>query len=233
MQRKKTKRHDLSKIREKFRGIVAAAAKRYNELVNSSYDLVPAVYNAERTKSKNAEEVFSIDDKKRFREIQREVRRAKEFLRETESDNYEVLNARYENARSDPHRFGGDFKEAFGESYNTHEVNKEFAETSFAIYHAIESEISRDVAQYDSENLINAIYDMVEEEQGFGDDYVAQKQLQLVDYLREKYLARDAKADKELMHQDSEYGLLEESSSAKDFYLKMADKYWYKPNDWG
>lgn len=89
------------------------------------------------------------------------------------------------------------------------------------------------MAQYDSENLINAIYDMVEEEEGFGDDYIAQKQLQLVNYLREKYLARDAKADKELIHQDSEYGILEESSSAKDFYLKMADKYWYKQNDWG
>lgn len=230
MQRKE-KRRNLSEIRDKFRSLIKAAAEKYDELVNSAHEIMPAVYDATRTKSKNADDIFSIDDKHRFREIQREVRRAQKFLREVSSDDYDTLDYRMNNYTK-LHRFGGDFKDAFGESYDTNVIQKDLAEVSFDIYHRVESDLPRDVLNFGSENLINAIYDMVVAENGSGETYIAQKQLQLVDYLRELYLEKGIRADKELMHQESEYGLLSESKSAKDFYLKLAEKYWFKPDKW-
>ena len=222
MKRKEYKR-PLDAIREKFRATIEAAASKYNELVNSSHIIMPAVYNAERTKSKNATEVFSIDDKHRFREIKREVRRAEAFLREAGSDDYTMYDKRYEAAKSADHRFGGEFSEQFGVSYYAPLVDPDFARTAFDIYHRVESNVIRQ--SYESETLINAIYDMVVEEGGEGENYIEQKKLELINFLQEKYLETTTKASLELLHQDSEYGVLEKSKSAKDFYLGLAEKY--------
>ena len=223
---KKNKRHNLDSIREKFRATIEAAARKYDELINSSHTLMPAVYDATRTKSKNAASVFSIDDKHRFREIKREVRRAEKFLKDASTDDYDMLDQRYIKASGADHRFGGEFKAQFGVSYYEPLVDKDFAETTFEIFHKVESDVVKEF--YESEQLVNAIYDMVVEEQGFGDAYIEEKRFQLVNYLREKNAQKSIAKDLELLHQDSEYGILEESTSAKDFYLKLSKKYWWR-----
>lgn len=228
MQRE-NKRHSLEPIREKFRKMIETAQSKYDELVNSSHNLMPAVYNAERTKSKNALQTFSIDDKHRYREIQREVRRAEAFLREVDSDDYDALDKRYQQARSADHRFGNDFKAQFGVSYEASIVYEGYVQKAFDLYHMVEANVSREA--YGSETLINAIYDMIiDDSKNFDIDesYLERKKLALINYLNEKYLAQNAKADLELLHQDSEYGILQESKSSKDFYLNMSKKYWWK-----
>ena len=227
--KRESKKHSLEPIREKFRKMIEAAQSKYDELVNSSHTLMPAVYNAERTKSKNALQVFSIDDKHRYREIQREVRRAEAFLREVSSDDYDMLDKRYQQARTADHRFGGDFKAQFGVSYEASIINDDYAQKAFDLYHMVEANVSREA--YGSETLINAIYDMIIDDsnnQSIDEFYLEKKKLALINYLNEKYLAENAKADLELLHQDSEYGALQESKSSKEFYLNMSKKYWWK-----
>lgn len=227
--KKSKKKRSLSRVRETFRTTIELAQRKYEELANSSHVIMPAVYNAERTKSKNSEQVFSIDDKHRYREIQREVRRAEQFLRETASDDYDMLDERYKKAQSADHRFGGDFNAQFGVSYEASIIDSDYAQKAFDLYHMVESNVSREA--YGSETLINAIYDMIiDDSKNFSIDefYLEKKKLALINFLNEKYLAENAKADLELLHQDSEYGILQKSKTSKEFYLNLSKKYWWK-----
>lgn len=161
---KNTKRSKLDPIRDEFRSLVVRANELISRLKNSVGGLASSPTYIKLFGDTEGE--FDIDNKKRFREIRREINRVEEFL--TAEDNT-VDGADYVNKVM---KAVSDHTISFHEQNidgNTRFADKDQDKIKFAmkIYRQIaETEylaIGKQKGQFGSDNLINLIYDEIED----------------------------------------------------------------------
>lgn len=169
--KQKEKRGKVSKldpIRAEFRSLVERANRLISQLAGSSGGLASSPTYIHLFGETGAQEMqqFNIDDKHRFREIRREMNRVNEFL--TAEDNTEK-GTEYANkimTAIDKHQLS--FQHQNIENGNVRFANKDQDRIKFAmqIYRRIiETEsiaIGKGKGQFGSDNLINLIYDELE-----------------------------------------------------------------------
>lgn len=161
---KNGKRSKLDPIRDEFRSLVVRANELISKLKKSPGGLASS--QAYIKLFGDTEGEFNIDDKKRFREIRREINRVEEFL--TAEDNT-ASGAEYVNKVM---KAVSDHTISFHEQNidgNTRFADKDQDRIKFAmkIYRQIaETEylaIGKQKGQFGSDNLINLIYDEIED----------------------------------------------------------------------
>lgn len=169
------KRRSIAPMRQQLKILVDQANERANELLRKENIKSRALVEAQRTllpsHREKYGELFTYDLPRR-RDITRELARVQTFLSDYTSMS-EGAEA-FTHDLVDRHLFGGDFYKEFGEGYNADVVDKDTAKEVFRIYDELletyggwerVSMMFRDkygISTYGSENLINAIYDMVE-----------------------------------------------------------------------
>lgn len=170
---RKQQTEKLRQYREQLEVLVEEANQRVDRLSKLKKTSSRALDEAIRTlpTSRSTDELFT-SDLRTEKQITRELSRVMEFL-----GDYTSLARGAENFTDDltaAGLFGGQYRANGGPGYNTDEVDEEVGEKVFDIYHRVlevEGGWSRvmgyfkansgGLVEYGSENLINAIYDMV------------------------------------------------------------------------
>lgn len=179
----KSQRRSLNPLREQLQVLVDQANQRANLLIENNLQS-RALMEAQRTLMKkssrrNDSELFRADLPRKV-DINKEFARVHAFLNDYTSTmggayNFESDLASLEGA------FGGRWKTETGENYDTSRIDKQTAEKTFDLYRrVIESaggweravglfQGKESLVGYGSENLITAIYDMVQNNVNDGD----------------------------------------------------------------
>lgn len=171
-------KRSLDPLREQLAVLVNQANARVAEL-KQNQEMSRALIEAERsfkaqTSRSGEEELFKANFHNR-RQIKREFARVQQFLNDYTSTLEGAEN--FTTSLSDlAGAFGGQWKARTGENYDTTRINKALAEKTFDLYRrAVEAaggweravgmfQGGNSLVGYGSENLINAIYDMVQNE---------------------------------------------------------------------
>lgn len=226
-------RRSLDPLREEYKDFIKTANERYFMLKNENAQS-PALWDAQRTQKEKYVEGFSLDDKKSFREIRREIRRAEAFLNDPTSTKYGVFEAELNKGKEKYRKaFGYQHMEQYGVSYDRSRIDDDKAREAFKVYHQVASEMQELIRkQFGSENLINALYDQVV--QRWGSPFDRQEQMEklrldIYNYLQETALVKREKAIKARSF-DEEYGVLnlsrlKDAKSRADYYVKLADAF--------
>lgn len=170
-------RRPLDPAREKLNVLTAEANRRYHELQNKGIES-RAVFEAVRTLTKSHNEKYYKPNDELFtsnlastREINREIARTLAFLNDPTSltEGNETYRQRLGEGL-----FGAQYRKNGGPGYNEELVDEEDAKMVFDIYHRILEEsggwemvvgwfqlMNPGVIEFGSENIINSIYDMV------------------------------------------------------------------------
>lgn len=171
-------RKSLDPLREQLAVLVNQANMRVKELEDNKI-MSRALIEAERSKRAqtsrdNETDLFKTNFHDR-RRIKREFARVQEFLNDYTSTLEGAEN--FTTKMSDlAGAFGGQWKARTGENYDTTRINKELANKTFDLYRRVVEAAggweravgmfqgNNSLIGYGSENLINAIYDMVQNE---------------------------------------------------------------------
>lgn len=169
---KKAPRESLAPIRAQLEVLTAQANERVNALVKSGLPS-RALMEAQRTMSahnKREDQVFT-SNQPRKRDLEREFARVQAFL----TDYTSVVEGAKDFTGALTHGlFGAQWRANGGGGYDPNRVTAEQADAVFEIYHEVLSReggwervmsyfraSSNGLVEYGSENLINAIFDMV------------------------------------------------------------------------
>lgn len=213
-------KRNLNDIRAKFASISNTANDLYNTLsqINPSSQ---AIYDADRSMKSSNVMPFDLSDKKRFREIQRELRRAEQFIRDAKAEGFsknEVNPARWAK------KFGNQYKKEYGQSYSP-ELNDTFANMAFEAYRRVESDMAAQIEAYGSDTLIQYLYDFIDITPSLmfmsEDDRIESIKLKAQQMLIDLASEKKASAELELTIGSNEYGLLQSSKSSKEFRSKL------------
>lgn len=220
---KSKRRGRLDEVRERLQPLVDAANKRYKELKDQGF-YTSSMDEALSTKSKadrRKKNPFSIDNKKRFRELQREGARIYNFLNaETTSQAGAEWEAKFIGLQENYGKlFGREFYEDYGVRYDASKVNEGHASMTFRVYRQLQERVPNLLADklgYGSDNLINAIYDEIVGMDGemTMNDRVAQATVDMERELREYDEYRQAEARHHYFNGDIDYGVLDDITDA-------------------
>ena len=196
--KKKVQRQSLQPLREQLALLTNEANARVAALSNKGIQS-RAVQEAIRTQApsrRNDEGVLFEANLPRKRDLARELARVQAFLSDytsTEQGAYAYTS------EVESGLFGGQWRQNGGPGYDTDKVSKETGERVFDLYHrTLEAgggwervigffrahNIGK--AQFGSENLINAIYDMVEN-QGMSDESILMRTQDIIESMKEGY----------------------------------------------
>lgn len=232
------KPESLDPLRQQLNVLTSEANKRYWEQLERGVHS-RAGMEAERTLTKGHkekyfdtnQEMFTSDLKTRA-EINREFARTMAFLSDytSQATENESFGFEYGSAQG---LFGGQWRKNGGPGYDEERVSKEDADMVFDIYHRVIEAgggwdrvigyfrmMSPGMVDYGSENLINAIYDMVSHKGAIGavlgiDDVrgvILNRSLELLDSMREMY---EEMAFRQRTGMD--YGNVEEDKDAAEY----------------
>lgn len=167
-----TTRKYLAKMREDLRPLVEEANRLYSELKSvgatgeDNAAIAEAEYSLTKSKERTSEDMFSVDDKHRFRDIRREAARLEKFLSSAQSS---VSVYQYEKpAMEAMNKYNITFKnqhERFVKTGNRFTgVDQERMKFAAKIYRRLEESHANiyGAGGYGSDPLINLIYDAVE-----------------------------------------------------------------------
>ena len=167
--KKKVKHSNLKPLRAELSSLASQANKRASQL---SFDNI-AIKEARRTlpKSRKKEDVLFKGDIRNLKDIRKEYARIMTFMSDwrstEEGQEYYERESKYVGA------FGGQWLSKYGETYDKSRINEDLATQAFDLYHRLIDEFGEDQAKilwnkdsskisYGSENMIIAIYVMVE-----------------------------------------------------------------------
>ena len=230
------KPESLDPLRQQLNVLTTEANKRYWEQMEPGIT-TRASMEAERSLTKGHkekyfdtnQEMFSSDLKTRA-EINREFARTMAFLSDYTSQATETENFMAGSAQG---LFGGQWRKNGGQGYDEERVTKEDADMVFDIYHRVIEAgggwdrvigyfrmMSPGMVDYGSENLINAIYDMVQNKDSLQsisgiDDVtgvILNRALDMVDEMRSMY---DEMSERQRLGKD--YGNIEEDQEAAEY----------------
>ena len=229
-------RKSLNPLRERLNVLTTQANQLVLELKEAGVsEQSRALFEARRTAirfhSEEEGQLFT-SNLPSSRDIGREMARVEQFLNDITSSPAGIKKDMVESAQ---HLFGGQYRLNGGYGANPDYVDEDTANRVFEIYHkALEAQGGYErvmgwlktnysgLADYGSENLINAIYDMVVEDGDFAsgsvkesvliDDYAMKASMLIEDMITE------SKQMAELQQLGEDYGIL--SSSQKDQRLK-------------
>ena len=163
----KAKRNSLSTIRESLMPLLVQAREAIAKLSEEGLLFKSEAYQkAMRSARQGSDEVFSIEDKHRFRELKREASRLTAFLSDPEISS-KIVNYN-DKVRSAMEEHGISFqnqKASFAESGNRFNVDdQERMKLALRIFRDIASTETAVIGKeaYGSDNLINLIYDELE-----------------------------------------------------------------------
>lgn len=164
---KKARAGSLGGIRDSLRPLLDKAREAISKLKEEGVlEKSEAYQTAMRTASRSSDEVFSLDDKHRFRELKREASRLTAFLADPEvsakitSYNDKIRDAVRHHAISFQNQ-----KEAFAATGNRFDVeDQDRMKLALRIFRDIASSEPAVIGKnaYGSDNLINLIYDELE-----------------------------------------------------------------------
>ena len=178
----------LNIFRDQLSKMAEQANYRASQLSGSSM----ALQEAQRTlpKSRRADNQLFTGDLRTLRQMKREYARLQTFMSDwrstPEGEQFYEDEERGANFRG---AFGGQWLSKYGETYDKSKIDDEKAKTAFSLYHNLVEEFqgedrarmlwNKDSSKisYGSENMIAAIYDMVN--QGYSDE-------DIMNYAREK-----------------------------------------------
>ena len=228
-QRKKVK-ISLNPLREQLKILVDTANERVDMLLNSGVES-RALYEAQRTlkiqTSRTGDDMLFRSDLKTRKQINREFQRVHTFLNDMTSTSQGAENFGTDLARLTG-AFGGQWKESTGENYDTSRVDKETATRTFDLYRRVIERAGgweravglfqgkESLVGYGSENLIIAIYDMVENSQ-YKDEAIIDRAADLVEQGIKDY---QQMAEKQV--KDYDYGIVfddEQAQARRNFYI--------------
>ena len=164
------KRNSLKAIRENMQILVDRANRMVSLLREQGLENSPALINAMKTAKSSSEELFNVEDKKRFRELRREAARLDSFLSEAESQ--VKLASASENAFYAEEKYGYSFKkqkenmERTGFRFGTEDEDR--MKFALKIFRIVKEEpdsalyFEKGAERFDSDTLLNLIYDAVE-----------------------------------------------------------------------
>lgn len=166
----KSKRIPLSEIREQLQPLLDLARKKISQLMKSGdYEYSQAVQDALKSRSRakgvNQEDLFSIDEKHRARELYREGNRLLAFISNPTSN---VTGGNFTKLLSF-HNQAENMKE-YGKRFNVSEEDEDRLKLAFRIFRDISTTETSVIGPegYGSDNLINLIYDSLE---GYNPDF--------------------------------------------------------------
>lgn len=211
---------NLNFLRDELSSLAKKANVRASRLGGSSQ----ALKEAQRTlpKSRRGENELFTGNLRTIKQMQREYARIQQFLSDWRStpegeQTYEDERGSWEQYKG---AFGGQWLKKYGETYDKSKISEDLAKKAFELYDRLVEEYQgEDRARmlwnknsgkisYGSENMIAAIYDMVN--QGYSD-------LDIMNFAREKmelnYLELQRQADFEKRQDD--YGVLDYLASNK------------------
>lgn len=166
------KRRSLAPLRQQLEVLTSEANRRAEELIRTGA-ASRALYEAQRTVSKHNrdEGVLFSSSQPRMRDINRELARVQAFLSDYTSFSSGAEDFSYGLTHG---LFGAQWRKDGGEGYDPNRVRKEDADLTFKVYHEVLERgggwervigylraYNNSLIEYGSENLINAIYDMV------------------------------------------------------------------------
>ena len=222
----------LDPLREQLQVLVNQANQKVDKLVNNgltSRALQEATRTFLRQTSRAGEDTLFKSDLKTRREINREFARVHAFLNDYTSSvegafDFETKLSKYKGA------FGHEWQAEYGKTYDITRVDEEKAKVAFDIYRRIieaaggwERAVGifqgkESLIGYGSENLIIAIYDMVENlpTASFSDDkaregYIIQRGLDMVN---EGIKAYEEMASRQVS--DFDYGIVFDDETVKE-----------------
>lgn len=231
------KRVSLDPLREQLRVLVERANRKANELFSSnlpSRALLEAQRTLRRQTSRSDDSELFRSDLKSRRQINREFARVHAFLNDYTStiEGAENFTSNLTNLKG---AFGGQWKETTGENYDTSRIDKELATKTFDIYRRVVESAGgweravglfqgkESLIGYGSENLITAIYDMVQN--NVSDESVMNIARDLIEQGIQDYQQMAAK-----QVADYDYGILfddETAENRRSFYS------WRRNNRYG
>ena len=167
-QPKKDKHQKLDPIRNEFRSLVNRANARISQLANSEEGLAGSPIFIKLFGEEGVKEgaKFSLDDKKRFRDIRREVNRVNEFLSAEDSIPEGAKMASKASKAIAEHQISFQTQNIDEEGHRFSNLDQDRIKFAMKIYRQItDSEylaIGKGKGQFGSDNLINLIYDEVD-----------------------------------------------------------------------
>lgn len=169
----------LDPLRKKFQKMFDKANKIAKYIMGSGQSTVgyqeamKTLLPADREAVENGRQLFSMEGKTRFRELQREINRVGQFL---SSDSGTMKSAQYAQEQLEANKkYYGAFRNSnFHEGGTIDErLDRDVAEIAFEIYRRVE-ETGSDIIYdggYGSENLINFIYNSLVESGDYSSDW--------------------------------------------------------------
>lgn len=173
----KKPRTNLKPLREQLEILVSEANRRVNELTTAGLPQSRAMEEAARTAIRfhrdESNEIVNMftSDLHRMTDIAREFARVQRFLSDETST---IGGAKREKDDIQTGLFGGQYRAMYGTGYDITRVSKEEGDLALEVYHKVlefgggwEAVISHlratnmGLTQYDSEQLIQEIYDMI------------------------------------------------------------------------
>lgn len=223
------RKRKLDPLREQLAILTDEANARVSQLMEKGYEsraLQEAIRTLRPSMRASAEETGRLfeSDLPRTRDIMRELSRVQNFLGDFTSLS-EGAEA-YTSTMKKAHLFGGDYRDEYGVSYDASQVTQDDAERTFGIYNRLLEQIggwdrmmmmfraNLGMMTYGSENLINAIYDMVDN--GMTDENIMTRAMILVNTGIERY-----EEVSELQRSNKDYGLIIEDGDVearREFY---------------
>ena len=165
---RKARKSKLDPIRHEFRSLINKANDLISRLAHSKAGLAGSPIFIKLFGEEGVKEGarFSLDDKKRFREIRREVNRASEFLSAEDSrPNGAKIASRVTNAIAE-HQISFQSQNIDADGNRFSNLDQDRIKFAMKIYRQItDSEylaIGKGKGQFGSDNLINLIYDELE-----------------------------------------------------------------------
>lgn len=218
--KKVPEKRNLDDIRNKFMNIVDTANNMYYTISNINPSST-AIYDADRSMKTTNTKPFDIKDKHRFTEIQRELRRAEQFLNDAQAEGFNYKEP-------DPNKwskmFGNQYKAQYGQSYSP-SLNDEYAKLSFEAYRRVESDMAAQIEAYGSDTLIQYIYDYIDITPSLlfmnEDDRIENIKLKAQQMIIDMYNNKVQGSIDELKLGSEEYGILQSSKSAQDLRNKL------------
>lgn len=228
--KKPKRRGKLDKLREEVSGLFEKANKIARHIFKSGRSTVgyeeakQSLLPRDRDQVEAGErELFSMEGKKRYRELRREINRVANFLN---SDSGTMKSAQYAQEQLEANeRYYGAFKNS-----NFHKQNKnidprldeDVAKTAFEIYRRVEETGGPDVIYgeggYGSENLINFIYNSIVESGDYSSDWAIGEAIKKSRaLLRQKRKEMDFEGKSAYVSGNYDYGILPQVAKAKSF----------------
>lgn len=221
----------LAATRKKLQKYVDKANQMVSQLINAGRASAPAITQAMATKSRrkdvNQDQLFSVSELRRKRDIEREAARIRDFLGDSTSQLSESAftdtSEQYREKREGFSAFSGHYvdkegrdrnywMEKYGKRFDLQRINEDAAKQAWRIYRQLESENPTSIygeGAYGSENLIIAVYDMYMTSGKVGDE----REEEIMEKLRQELKAHQderLKPTKDFMS-NRDFGVLEDA----------------------